>query len=69
MSRSSRRAEQKKKTKNMKTKQIEIPGPDHPISIQPNPARVVVSVAGRAIAGSRATRTVKNQQPTERQIQ
>jgi uncharacterized protein (DUF427 family) len=34
----------------MKEKQIRIPGPDHPISIQRNPARVVVSVAGRAIA-------------------
>jgi hypothetical protein len=53
----------------MKTKQIEIPDPDHPISIQPNPACVVGSVAGRAIVGSRATRTVKNHQPTERQIQ
>ncbi len=34
----------------MKEKQIKIPGPDHPISIQRNPARVVVSVAGRVIA-------------------
>src|SRR5437879_10978899 len=34
----------------MKEKQIKIPGPDHPISIQPNPARVVVSVAGRVVA-------------------
>ena len=34
----------------MKEKQIRIPGPDHPISIQHNPARVVVSVAGRVIA-------------------
>ena len=34
----------------MKEKAIKIPGPDHPISIQPNPARVVVSVAGRVIA-------------------
>ena len=34
----------------MKEKQIKIPGPDHPISIQRNPARVVVSVAGQAIA-------------------
>ena len=34
----------------MKEKQIKIPGPDHPISIQQNPARVVVSVAGRVIA-------------------
>jgi uncharacterized protein (DUF427 family) len=34
----------------MKEKQIKNPGPDHPISIQSNPARVVVSVAGRVIA-------------------
>ena len=34
----------------MKEKQVKLPGPDHPISIQRNPARVVVSVAGRVIA-------------------
>ena len=34
----------------MKEKQIRIPGPDHPISIQRNPARVVVSAANRVIA-------------------
>ena len=34
----------------MKTKQIEIPGPDHPISIQRNAARVIVSVVGRVVA-------------------
>ena len=34
----------------MKEKQIRIPGPDHPISIRRNPARVVVFVAGRVIA-------------------
>ena len=34
----------------MKEKQIKIPGSDHPISIQPNPDRVVVSVAGRVVA-------------------
>src|SRR5205823_6845298 len=34
----------------MKEKQIKFPGPDHPISIQRNPARVVVSAAGRMIA-------------------
>jgi len=31
----------------MQEKQIKNPGPDHPISIQHNPARVVVSVAGQ----------------------
>ena len=34
----------------MKKKQIKLPGPDHPISIERNPAHVVVSVAGRLIA-------------------
>jgi uncharacterized protein (DUF427 family) len=37
----------------MKEKQIKTPGPDHPISIQHNRARVVVSVAGRVIADTR----------------
>ena len=43
----------------MKGKQIRIPGPDHPISIQRNPARVVVSVAGRVIAESRNALTLR----------
>jgi uncharacterized protein (DUF427 family) len=34
----------------MKEKQIKVPGPDHPISIQRNPAHVVVSAAGRVVA-------------------
>jgi uncharacterized protein (DUF427 family) len=34
----------------MKEKQVKVPGPDHPMSIQRNPARVVVSVAGRVVA-------------------
>jgi hypothetical protein len=34
----------------MKEKQVKLPSPDHPISIQRNPARVVVSVAGRMVA-------------------
>ena len=43
----------------MKTKQIKLPGPDHPISIQRNPARVVVSVAGRVVADSRNALTLR----------
>jgi hypothetical protein len=42
-----------KKRRNMKTKQIKLPGLDHPISIQRNPARVVVSVAGSVVADTR----------------
>ena len=43
----------------MKEKQIEIPDSDHPISVQHNPARVVVSVAGRVIADSRNALTLR----------
>jgi len=43
----------------MKTKQIKVPGPDHPISIQRNPARVVVSVAGRVVADTRNALTLR----------
>jgi len=34
----------------MKEKKVKLPGPDHPISIQRNAARVVISVAGRVVA-------------------
>ena len=34
----------------MNEKQAKLPGPDHPIFIQRNPARVVVSVADRVVA-------------------
>ena len=43
----------------MKEKQIKIPGPDHPISIERNPGRVVVSVAGRVIADTRNSLTLR----------
>jgi uncharacterized protein (DUF427 family) len=43
----------------MKEKQIRIPGPDHPISIERNPARVIVSVAGHAIADTRNAVTLR----------
>ena len=43
----------------MKEKQVKLPGPDHPISIQRNPARVVVSVAGRVIADTRDALTLR----------
>lgn len=29
------------------------PGPDHPITIEPNPRRIVVSIAGRVVADTR----------------
>jgi uncharacterized protein (DUF427 family) len=43
----------------MKTKQVKDPGPDHPISIERNPARIVVSVAGRVIADTRNALTLR----------
>jgi uncharacterized protein (DUF427 family) len=43
----------------MATKTVKIPGPDHPITITPNPQRVVVSVGGRVVADSRAALTLQ----------
>jgi uncharacterized protein (DUF427 family) len=43
----------------MKEKHVKLPGPDHPISIQRNPARVVVSVAGRVVADTRNALTLR----------
>jgi uncharacterized protein (DUF427 family) len=36
-----------------KSKAIKIPGPDHPITIERNPRRVVVTIGGRVLADSR----------------
>ena len=35
------------------TKPVELPGPDHPITVAPHPARVVVTVAGEVVADTR----------------
>ena len=43
----------------MTSKTIKIPGPDHPITITPNPKRVVVTVGGRVVADSRAALTLQ----------
>jgi uncharacterized protein (DUF427 family) len=43
----------------MSVKPIMHPGPDHPITIEPNPARVVVSVAGRVLADTRNALTLR----------
>ncbi|PCE22117.1 hypothetical protein BWP39_20815 [Paraburkholderia acidicola] len=40
-------------------KPVKQPGPDHPITIEPNPARVVVSVAGRVIADTQNALTLR----------
>ena len=41
------------------SKSIKIPGPDHPITIERNPARIVVSLAGRIIADTREALTLR----------
>jgi uncharacterized protein (DUF427 family) len=41
------------------TKTQKVPGPDHPITIAPNPARVVVTLGGRVIADTRAALTLR----------
>jgi uncharacterized protein (DUF427 family) len=38
---------------------IKVPGPDHPITIERNPNRIVVSVAGRVIADTRDALTLR----------
>jgi uncharacterized protein (DUF427 family) len=42
----------------LKSKVIKLPGPDHPIAIERNPNRVVISVAGRVIADTRDALTL-----------
>jgi uncharacterized protein (DUF427 family) len=43
----------------MEAKLIKVPGPDHPISIERNPTRIVVSVGGRVIADTRNALTLR----------
>jgi uncharacterized protein (DUF427 family) len=43
----------------MSEKKIMEPGPDHPISIEPNPDRVVVTVAGKTVADTRRALTLR----------
>jgi uncharacterized protein (DUF427 family) len=43
----------------MTARPMKIPGPDHPISIDPNPARVVVVVGGKVIADSKQALTLR----------
>jgi uncharacterized protein (DUF427 family) len=43
----------------MKENPIKVPGPEHPISVEHNPARIVVSVAGRVIADTRNAVTLR----------
>lgn len=43
----------------MAVKEIRQPGPDHPITVEPNPAHVVVTVAGRVVADTRSALTLR----------
>ena len=43
----------------MAEKRITLPGPDHPIRIERNPSRVIVSVAGHIIADTRDALTLR----------
>ncbi len=46
----------------MTDREIRQPGPDHPITIEANPARVVVSVAGSVIADTTRALTLREAQ-------
>ena len=46
-------------TAQLTAKPVKVPGPDHPISIERNSGRVVVSVAGRVIADTRDALTLR----------
>lgn len=43
----------------MTDKQMKFPGPAHPISIEANPSRVVVTAGGKVIADTRAALTLR----------
>jgi uncharacterized protein (DUF427 family) len=43
----------------MSAKVKKLPGPDHPITIEPNRARIVVSVAGHIVAETRDALTLR----------
>ena len=43
----------------MSDKPRNIPGPDHPITIERNPARITVTVAGHVIADTRNALTLR----------
>ena len=43
----------------MSGKPIKIPGPDHPITVEHNPSRIVVKLGGRVIADTRDALTLR----------
>jgi uncharacterized protein (DUF427 family) len=44
---------------NQAGKTVKIPGADHPITIEPNPARIVVKLGGKVIADTREALTLR----------
>ena len=50
----------------MTDKPIKIPGPDHPISVEANPSRVVVKVGGKIIADTHDALTLREAMGTMR---
>ena len=40
-------------------KPVKVPGPDHRITIEPNPNRIIISVAGRVVADTRTALTLR----------
>jgi uncharacterized protein (DUF427 family) len=43
----------------MSDKPVKVPGPDHPITIEPNPDRVVVTAGGRVVAATQDALTLR----------
>jgi uncharacterized protein (DUF427 family) len=43
----------------MAIRPMKIPGPDHPITIESNPSRVIVTVGGKVIADTHAALTLR----------
>ena len=41
------------------TKTIKLPGPDHPITIEANPSRIVVTLGGHVVADTREALTLR----------
>ncbi|MGF6529479.1 MULTISPECIES: DUF427 domain-containing protein [Paraburkholderia] len=44
---------------NQTGKTVKIPGADHPITVEPNPARIVVKLGGKVIADTREALTLR----------
>ncbi len=43
----------------MAEKPKRVPGPDHPIAIEPNPAHITVTVGGKVVADTRSALTLR----------